>query len=148
MHEISIFIFRRDYRLDDNTALIHALKNSKLVIPIFIFTPEQLINNPYKSNNCVQFMIESLIELNNMLKEKGTKLYMFFGKPYQVIDMLIKKHYRVLLDITDKECNIKSCETILNYIKKKIDILPNKYINEAIKNIIIYEDTLRRTLYV
>jgi hypothetical protein len=27
-------------------------------------------------------------------------------------------------------------------------MLPNKYINEAIKNIIIYEDTLRRTLYV
>ena len=52
-------------------------------------------------------------------------------------------------DLTNiKECNIKSCETILNYIKKKIDILPNKYINEAIKNIIIYEDTLRRTLYV
>ena len=47
-----------------------------------------------------------------------------------------------------KECNIKSCETILNYIKKKIDILPNKYINEAIKNIVIYEDTMRRTLYV
>jgi hypothetical protein len=49
---------------------------------------------------------------------------------------------------TNKECNIKTCEHILNYIKKKIDILPNKYINEAIKNVIIYEDSLRRTLYV
>ena len=51
-------------------------------------------------------------------------------------------------NLNNKECNIKSCETILNYIKKKIDILPNLYINEAIKNIVIYEDTLRRTLYV
>jgi hypothetical protein len=48
----------------------------------------------------------------------------------------------------NKECNIKSCDSIVDYIKKKINILPNKYINEAINNIIIYEDTLRRTLYV
>jgi len=49
---------------------------------------------------------------------------------------------------TNKECNTKNCESILKYIKKKINILPNKYINEAIQNIIIYEDSLRRTLYV
>jgi hypothetical protein len=48
----------------------------------------------------------------------------------------------------NKECNTQRCESILNFIEKKIDILPNKYINEAIKNIIIYEDTMRRTLYV
>ena len=55
---------------------------------------------------------------------------------------------KILGETNIKECNIKSCETIVNYIKRKINILPNKYINEAIKNIVIYEDSLRRTLYV
>ena len=48
----SIFIFRRDLRLDDNIALLECLKKSIIVIPFFIFTPEQLIKNEYKSDKC------------------------------------------------------------------------------------------------
>jgi deoxyribodipyrimidine photo-lyase len=70
----SIFIFRRDYRLHDNIGLIEALKKSTSVIPIFIFTPEQVTNNPYKSDNAVQFMIESLEELDEELKKKKSDL--------------------------------------------------------------------------
>ena len=36
MHNRSLFIFRQDLRLRDNTALIEAVKNSKEVFPIFI----------------------------------------------------------------------------------------------------------------
>ena len=71
----SIFIFRRDYRLRDNIGLMEALKTSKQVIPIFIFTPEQLVKNPYKSDNCVQFMMESLDDLDKDLKSKGSKIW-------------------------------------------------------------------------
>lgn len=81
MYDTSLFIFRRDLRLYDNTALIEALKNSKKVIPVFIFTPTQLTKNKLKSSNCVQFMIESLKELNDELKKKGGKLYYFFDEP-------------------------------------------------------------------
>ena len=42
MNKISIFIFRRSFRLRDNIGLINCLKESKKVIPIFIFTPEQI----------------------------------------------------------------------------------------------------------
>ena len=56
----SIFIFRRDFRITDNTGLIECIKNSDTVYPIFIFTPEQIKNNDYKSDNAVQFMITSL----------------------------------------------------------------------------------------
>lgn len=87
----SIFIFRRDYRLTDNIGLLEALARSIEVIPIFIFTPEQLVNNPYKSDNAVQFMIESLEDLNEQLKAKGSRLFYFFGKPNVVLDHIIKK---------------------------------------------------------
>ena len=80
MYEKSIFIFHRSLRLHDNIGLIEALKNSKVVIQIFIFTTEQLSNtNKYKSSNCIQFMIESLDDLNEQLKAKGSKLFYFYG---------------------------------------------------------------------
>lgn len=89
-YDLSIFIFRRDLRLNDNTALIDALKNSNYVIPIFIFTPEQLTNNPYKSDNCVQFMIESLEDLDKDLHKHDSKLFFFYGKPNKIIAKLLK----------------------------------------------------------
>ena len=46
-----LFIFRRSYRLKDNTALIEALKQCETVIPAFIFTPEQVKNNKLKYSN-------------------------------------------------------------------------------------------------
>ena len=86
----SIFIFRREYRLNDNIGLIEALKKSVFVIPIFIFTPEQVTNNEYKSDNAVQFMVESLEDLDQDLKKKNSKLYYFYGKPHSVINKLLQ----------------------------------------------------------
>lgn len=91
MSKISIFIFRRSFRLYDNIGLINALKNSKKVIPIFIFTPEQIKKNHYKSNNAIQFMIESLKELDKELKKKKSKLYFFYGKQHKIISKINKE---------------------------------------------------------
>jgi len=60
-----LFIFRRDFRINDNIGLNEC--SSDTVYPIFIFTPEQIDHNKYKSDNCVQFMVESLIDLNNVI---------------------------------------------------------------------------------
>ncbi len=84
-----LFIFRRDLRLYDNTGLIYALEHSKSVIPCFIFTPEQIDKNPYRSDHCVQFMIESLEDLGDQLKKKGGRLYLFYGKPEQIVEQCI-----------------------------------------------------------
>lgn len=89
--KLSLFIFRRDIRLVDNTALISALDNSELVLPIFIFNDKQLKENPYRGDNSVQFLIESLEDLNEKLKEKGSKLYVFQGDNLEVIEKLIKE---------------------------------------------------------
>lgn len=94
-YNTSLFIFRRALRLHDNIGLINALKLSTLVIPIFIFTPEQLVHNNYKSDNCVQFMIQSLIDLNKELRKKGSRLYYFFGTPNKIVDTLLKNNDRI-----------------------------------------------------
>jgi deoxyribodipyrimidine photo-lyase len=91
LYDKTIFIFRRDYRLNDNIGLIKCLLHSKIVIPIFIFTPEQIDNNIFKSNNAVQFMIESLIDLDKQLKKCDTHLYMFYGDNITILKNILKQ---------------------------------------------------------
>lgn len=90
-YRTTLFIFRRDLRLEDNTGLIYALEHSERVIPAFIFTPEQIEENPYKSDPCLQFMLESLEDLRHQLKQKGSNLYLFRGKPAEVVKRCISQ---------------------------------------------------------
>ena len=79
---MNIFLFHRDLRLVDNTTLIHQLKATcSAIVPIFIFPPEQINpnKNKYFNHNSVQFMIESLRELDEDIKQKGGKFYLFEG---------------------------------------------------------------------
>ena len=85
---LSIHIFRRDLRLEDNTALIAALSQSEKVLPVFIFDERQL-SNPFKGNKSFEFMLNSLSELNSALKEKGSQLYFFKGIAHEVINEIL-----------------------------------------------------------
>lgn len=88
----TLFIFRRDLRLEDNTALIEALEKSEVVIPCFIFDPRQITEqNKYISTNAIQFMIESLQDLDAQLEKKDSQLYIFEGVADEVVQQLIKK---------------------------------------------------------
>lgn len=79
--KISIFIFRRDLRLNDNTGLIYALENSEIVIPIFIFNKKQISEeNEYRSLNALEFIKNSLINLDNELKKLNSSLFMFYDR--------------------------------------------------------------------
>jgi deoxyribodipyrimidine photo-lyase len=91
-YQTSLFVFRRDLRLDDNPGLQAACLASEAVVPIFIFDPQQVGNsNQYRSNNAVQFMVESLKDLQNQLKKKGGKLYLFYGDAEKLIAHVAKK---------------------------------------------------------
>lgn len=89
-----IFIFRRDLRLEDNTGLNRALRECKEVIPLFIFDKRQYTTaNEYRSTNALQFMIESLQELNEELKNIGRKLYCIEADEADtVVSTLIEAH--------------------------------------------------------
>jgi deoxyribodipyrimidine photo-lyase len=90
-YRISLFVFRRDLRLEDNTGLIFALESSESVIPAFIFTPEQIDRNPYRSDHCLKFMVESLQDLDKQLRKKGGKLFLFQGEPEEVVSKCIRE---------------------------------------------------------
>ena len=90
---INIFLFHRDLRINDNSTLIKQTINENSIIPIFIFPPEQIdqTKNKYFSNNSVQFMIESLHELSNDIKNKQGKIYFFKGDNLKVLKDINKK---------------------------------------------------------
>jgi len=87
---IKIFLFRRDLRIEDNLAfnkLMSSDENEK-IYPLFIFNPKQIYSkfNQYFSNNCVQFMIESLEEL-----EQKVHINYFEGDDISVLEKLSKQ---------------------------------------------------------
>ena len=69
----TIFLFHRDLRLEDHhslqEALNYAAKNKSLVLPVFIFTPQQVGSEaPIKSIKSIECMIQSLKELDEEFK--------------------------------------------------------------------------------
>jgi deoxyribodipyrimidine photo-lyase len=90
---MNIFIHHRDLRIVDNTTLIEQNKNEDNVTPIFIFTPEQINpkKNEYFSNASIQFMMESLHELSEDIKNKKGKLYFFCGDNLKVLKKIHKE---------------------------------------------------------
>ena len=88
----SLFIFRRDLRITDNLGLLYAMENYQNIIPIFIFTPEQVTSkNSFKSNNAIQFMIESLQSLDTNLKNHSSRLHLFYGENIKVLGAICKE---------------------------------------------------------
>lgn len=91
-YSVSLFIFRRDLRIPDNSALIAACEQSQSVIPCFIVDPRQVSKkNKYRSLPAIQFMGESLQDLAEQFKKKGARLYLFKGVAHTVIQNIIKQ---------------------------------------------------------
>jgi len=85
-----LFIFHRNLRIIDNIALNRAGELCDELYTCFIFTPEQVTSqNKYKSNNSVQFMIESLSELQSDIKNKKGELMCFYGNQNTVLEYLV-----------------------------------------------------------
>jgi deoxyribodipyrimidine photo-lyase len=87
----SLFIFRRDLRTTDNNGLQEALRLSERVIPCFIFDPRQIEPHPYQSKLGLQFMLQSITDLQQQLQTAGGKLALFKALPVQAITQLVEQ---------------------------------------------------------
>ncbi|MEG1377616.1 MAG: deoxyribodipyrimidine photo-lyase, partial [Myroides sp.] len=98
--KISIFWFRRDLRLEDNTGLNHSLNSRFPVLPIFIFDEEILNKLDDKSDRRVDYIHQALQNINNKLKNLESKLTTFLGKPSDIFQKL-----HVEYDVQSVYCN-------------------------------------------
>ncbi|GAB4379749.1 MAG: deoxyribodipyrimidine photo-lyase [Salibacteraceae bacterium] len=89
---ICIFWHRRDLRIDDNHGLYRALENHSRVQPIFIFDSNILNRLEDKDDRRVTFILDSITQLDEALREAGSSLWVFHGKPTEVFESLTNKH--------------------------------------------------------
>ena len=117
----SLFIFRRDFRLDDNTGLIKCINESSEVLLLFIFTPEQIEKNEYFSSNSFQFLIESLECLNEEIKKYNGHIHYYFGDNISILEK-IKKVYdydKIYINKDYTPYALNREEEINTYLKKE-----------------------------
>ena len=87
----NIFWFRRDLRLEDNTALAHSLLEKENVIPVFIFD-EKITKTLTKNDSRITFIYNQLEKINEQLKHCNSSLLVLKGNPNEVFQNLIKRY--------------------------------------------------------
>lgn len=86
-----LFIFHRDFRIKDNIGLIELSKLVNKLYVCFIFTPEQVTEkNKYRSINSIQFMIESLEDLEADIQKNNGKLMFFYGETNSIVKSIMR----------------------------------------------------------
>ena len=113
--KINIFWFRRDLRLDDNTALNHAFSEGIPVLPLFIFDTSIISELP-EDDPRISFIYDTLSGINNDLVKYNSSLLIVKGDPeavweklvlsYEINSVFINKDYEPYSISRDK--NIKN----------------------------------------
>ncbi len=86
----SLFVFRRDLRLQDNTGLIQALENSKQVVTLFV-VDEYLVTRWKEASHRLSFLSGALLRLADELAEQGGGLLIREGNPVEVVPAVAKE---------------------------------------------------------
>ena len=81
--------FRRDLRLQDNSALHAALKSGQPVVPLFIFD-EMLLHSPRVGQPRLVFMLNALKSLDASLRHYGSRLLIRHGMPQEIFPVLVQ----------------------------------------------------------
>jgi deoxyribodipyrimidine photo-lyase len=101
-----IYWFRNDLRLKDNEAFLAAVNSSQEVVPVYVFDPRQFDNTKlgFRRTSALRakFLIESVAELRNQLREKGGELLIRIGEPETIIAQ-IAEDYGAQYVYTSKE---------------------------------------------
>lgn len=141
MKEVSVFWFRRDLRLDDNTGLWQALKSDVPVLPVFIFDTE-ILSNLKKDDSRVTFIHRQLQNLQKQLRSRGSSIAVYYGKPldifkqltanFKVRNVFTNLDYEPYARIRDKEIgDLLSVKNISFHLYKDQVIFEK---NEVVKN--------------
>lgn len=81
---ITICWFRRDLRIEDQTAFYFAMKSEFPVLPLFVFDLNILSKLNNKSDRRVDFIYQSLELLNNEFRKHNSSLRIEYGDPLSV----------------------------------------------------------------
>ena len=118
--KISIFWYRRDLRLEDNTGLFEALNENENVLPIFIFDDSILDELP-EDDARVNFIYESLSKINKQLNNYNASLQILKGQIDDVWEKLVTTYdiQKVYLNKDYEPYAIKRDQKIKEFLNSK-----------------------------
>ncbi len=94
-HQVGLFWFRSDLRLEDNEALTAAIAQCEKVVPVFCFSPRLWEKHPLGFSRTgahrIQFLKESLDDLQTALQELGNDLWIVVGEPAEKLPEIAEK---------------------------------------------------------
>lgn len=92
----AIVWFKTDLRITDNETLVQAILKNDQVIPVYCFDESHftITTNGFQKTGAFrsQFIIESLIDLDNRLRELGSSLLVVKGKPEIELPKIVKQY--------------------------------------------------------
>ncbi|XP_034206484.1 (6-4)DNA photolyase isoform X1 [Prunus dulcis] len=99
----SLMWFRKGLRIHDNPALEYASKGSNFLYPVFVIDPHYMKPDPEAFSpgsskaglNRIQFLLESLRDLDLNLKRLGSRLLVPKGEPSEVLIRCLKEKWDV-----------------------------------------------------
>lgn len=107
--------YRNDLRLNDHEPLDRALQANAQVIPVYCFDPRQFGHTPFGFPKTgafrAKFLLESLSDLRQALRQLGSDLVLRHGKPEDVIPELVQQfnvsavHYQT--EATSEELGVE-----------------------------------------
>lgn len=89
--EICIWWVRRDLRINDNSALYHALRSGYPVLPVFIFDKD-ILSGLDSGDNRLIFIYETVQKLKASLESHGSAFYVQTGSPDEVFNQLFDRY--------------------------------------------------------
>jgi deoxyribodipyrimidine photo-lyase len=88
MPQVTLHWFRRDLRLTDNTALLHAAQSSEQVVPVYILS-DWTKNHNWTGSARQKFLCGCLDSLSKNLESTGSRLIIRQGRADEEIERLI-----------------------------------------------------------
>ncbi|MEO6546504.1 MAG: deoxyribodipyrimidine photo-lyase [Ferruginibacter sp.] len=150
MQKVNVIWFRRDLRLHDNAALYHALKAGNPVLPLFIFDRNILDFLEDKSDRRVEFIYAAIREMQDHLLKIGSSLEVFYGKPLDIFEELLKKYSveRVFTNHDYEPYALDRDEAVISMLNKR-DIKFSTYKDHVIfeKNEVLKDDGKPYTVF-
>ncbi|QCR24836.1 deoxyribodipyrimidine photo-lyase [Pontibacter sp. SGAir0037] len=92
MKKITLFWFRRDLRLHDNTGFHRALTSGTPVLPLFIFDKDILDKLSDKTDARVNFIHQTVAALQEQLHAMGSTLLVQYGLPEEILSSLCRQY--------------------------------------------------------
>lgn len=102
LQKVTLFWFRRDLRLDDNSGLYYALQEQNPVLPVFIFDTDILDSLADKQDARLEFIHQSVSHLHQQLQKLGSTIIVKYGKPLEIFRQLIED-YNVASVFTNRD---------------------------------------------